>query len=854
LSVLFLKMEEYLAFSLYDTNGDGLISVDEMATYLESLFLMMETTGNTPEGQQAIKIRARQAAIKCFQEADLNNDGHVNFEEFKQWYAQNLRRDNGSGLMQPGQASNGRFNLTIPDATLCYFYTVDAYGKRKYKSAGSTNSALKVQYKDTFMAYVILIQKGDQQWRVLRRYSSLKAFMKDLKRRQPSLNEPVPFPPKKLFGDLNVNRRRLALQAYFQGLFHDPSVAGSALVSQFFSETDADESDDHQVTWDQGSPMQINGYVTPDSHQSSQQSLSSPPVPPPQNTSQSGAAFVPPQHLQHHMSDFNIKTVAGGGTFAQTQTPQAQFARQNSQQLQLQRPPIQTRSEKKGMLLVVTAMQLEPSAQPLSQAYGQAILDETSRAVNGQLSRVTVQTIESTDEQSADPAAVAQVLQGTLQERGSPRITEPRALTLLSRLRASDNSGGFIPAFEIGTLLGQLGLQIKPDLSAELLKQCAEILPGESGGPSRGIDYHRFVVLLRQRAPDALAIFPARVSGGGSSFGGNAQRTSGSSAYPAVSVTLTVAGGIGQGSPTAEEDKLAREDLAFQQMIRSGFDVIKHSTKGATQKKTRRRMQCGADLSALVWRKKGLKGFLRDTATFPLDRVTQVEVVEPGSFLQGHFVWDRKIANCCFSLVASDDFYLNLEASSKAERDMFVSGFRRLAELRGQGTLRLGGNISSAERRKQENLLSAFRVFDTNGDGHITEFELGQALASLGGEYACSQSEVSQMIARADLNGDGKLDYAEFARMMSGGQDGGLSVLGAEGSAQEQALIQAFKVFDKNGDGFISKFELGQTLANLGENLSEDDISQMVAKVDANGDGLLDYNEFARMMQEAKFQ
>ena len=51
----------------------------------------------------------------------------------------------------------------------------------------------------------------------------------------------------------------------------------------------------------------------------------------------------------------------------------------------------------------------------------------------------------------------------------------------------------------------------------------------------------------------------------------------------------------------------------------------------------------------------------------------------------------------------------------------------------------------------------------------------------------------------------------------------------------------AFKVFDIDGNGFIDAQELRQTMHDLGEELSERDISAMIRSADKNGDGKIDY-------------
>lgn len=62
-----------------------------------------------------------------------------------------------------------------------------------------------------------------------------------------------------------------------------------------------------------------------------------------------------------------------------------------------------------------------------------------------------------------------------------------------------------------------------------------------------------------------------------------------------------------------------------------------------------------------------------------------------------------------------------------------------------------------------------------------------------------------------------------------------------------------FQVFDKDGDGKISMAELKTVMANLGENLTNDEIEEMIREADADGDGEVDYEEFVKMMGGGKW-
>ena len=67
-------------------------------------------------------------------------------------------------------------------------------------------------------------------------------------------------------------------------------------------------------------------------------------------------------------------------------------------------------------------------------------------------------------------------------------------------------------------------------------------------------------------------------------------------------------------------------------------------------------------------------------------------------------------------------------------------------------------------RFEDEQLYYAFKKFDTDNSGYITVDELKQLLAKIGQHY--SDREIAKMIATVDRNGDGKLSYQDFVRLM----------------------------------------------------------------------------------------
>ena len=59
---------------------------------------------------------------------------------------------------------------------------------------------------------------------------------------------------------------------------------------------------------------------------------------------------------------------------------------------------------------------------------------------------------------------------------------------------------------------------------------------------------------------------------------------------------------------------------------------------------------------------------------------------------------------------------------------------------------------------------------------------------------------------------------------------------------EELDLKECFAVFDKDGNGYITRDELKNAMANLGEKLSEKDIEDMINEADTNKDGCIDYH------------
>lgn len=149
-------------------------------------------------------------------------------------------------------------------------------------------------------------------------------------------------------------------------------------------------------------------------------------------------------------------------------------------------------------------------------------------------------------------------------------------------------------------------------------------------------------------------------------------------------------------------------------------------------------------------------------------------------------------------------------------------------------------SADEAERGKggSECFERVFTYFDEDGDGRVSPAELQRGVRAIGGELTAEEAEMA--VRLSDSDGDGLLGLEDFTKLME-----------VEEDRKEDELMEAFKMYEMEGTGKITPKSLKRMLGRLGEKTTTESCKAMIMRFDINGDGVLCFEEFKVMMQQA---
>jgi len=137
-------------------------------------------------------------------------------------------------------------------------------------------------------------------------------------------------------------------------------------------------------------------------------------------------------------------------------------------------------------------------------------------------------------------------------------------------------------------------------------------------------------------------------------------------------------------------------------------------------------------------------------------------------------------------------------------------------------------------------LKKGFEGFDKEGAGTISETNMQMILKSM--DIKADKSELENYAAEVDEEGTGKFNLIQFATVAS-------RFMSEDDEEQmKEELKEAFRIYDRGGQGYITTDVLKEILREIDNTLTEDDLLNIIEEVDDDQSGTLDFDEFQGMM------
>lgn len=162
--------------------------------------------------------------------------------------------------------------------------------------------------------------------------------------------------------------------------------------------------------------------------------------------------------------------------------------------------------------------------------------------------------------------------------------------------------------------------------------------------------------------------------------------------------------------------------------------------------------------------------------------------------------------------------------------------FRSDQKLKAAAAAYIGSQLIS--KSEKEKLGKIFKALDANGDGKLSKEEIHDGYEEHFGKLL-NEDEVDKLFLDVDTDKSGFIDYSEFI----------VATMSSKKNLSEEKLTAAFKLFDSDGNGTISKDELTQVLSTSGQ-ITQDTIEEILKQADENDDGEINFDEFCNLMSK----
>jgi len=137
-------------------------------------------------------------------------------------------------------------------------------------------------------------------------------------------------------------------------------------------------------------------------------------------------------------------------------------------------------------------------------------------------------------------------------------------------------------------------------------------------------------------------------------------------------------------------------------------------------------------------------------------------------------------------------------------------------------------------------LQKAFNSFDSQKTGSIPCEMVSDILRLMGQPF--DKKILDDLILEVDEDKSGRLEFVEFVQLAA------KFIVEEDAEAMQKELKEAFRLYDKDGNGFIPTSCLKEILRELDDQLTDHELNGMIEEIDSDGSGTVDFDEFMEMM------
>ncbi|KAK2715957.1 hypothetical protein QYM36_010501, partial [Artemia franciscana] len=138
---------------------------------------------------------------------------------------------------------------------------------------------------------------------------------------------------------------------------------------------------------------------------------------------------------------------------------------------------------------------------------------------------------------------------------------------------------------------------------------------------------------------------------------------------------------------------------------------------------------------------------------------------------------------------------------------------------------------------------TVFEAFDSEGTGKFAVKHLKAALRALG--FEPKKDELQQLVKdlkTTSSENSGFVTFEQFSKLVTSK---------IECNESKEEVKRAFRLFDEDNTGKITFAKLKKIAKELGEDISDEDLKEMIEEADKDGDGAVSQEEFFQIMKKA---